>query len=297
MILRVTFFALMALGLLGLGFIAYASTRPAHEAADAPPPPAMVHVLTAAKEISAGNLLKPGDLATKEVPTTAVPTGATMDNEDERRGLIGAMMRRSLAAGETIRLTDALRPGDHGFLAAVLKGDMRAVTVAIDATTGTAGLIAHLHARDTTLVQVSRAPIEKIERYKAKKGWAFPWYSSHGSDFNYDFHVTQDERVAPLEYNYRSKAEHEAAGTGYYLAGDQPIESPGLSAFLRDGDDVFHTYSNFARGGEMTGGSYYFLDLTALGRQEDWEEPKDRAASARRAQPDRRRIRRTIRTR
>jgi predicted dithiol-disulfide oxidoreductase (DUF899 family) len=148
------------------------------------------------------------------------------------------------------------------------------------------GLLAHLHARDTTLAYVSRAPFDKIERYKAKRGWTFPWYSSNGSDFNYDFHVTHDERVAPLEYNFRSKAEHEAAGTGYYLAGDQPIESPGLSVFLRDGDDVFHTYSSFARGGEMTGGSYYFLDLTALGRQEEWEEPKGRAAAAHAASPD-----------
>jgi len=62
------------------------------------------------------------------------------------------------------------------------------------------GLLAHLRARDTTLVQVSRAPLEKLERYKARKGWTFPWYSSHGSDFNYDFHVTLDESVAPLEY-------------------------------------------------------------------------------------------------
>jgi predicted dithiol-disulfide oxidoreductase (DUF899 family) len=148
------------------------------------------------------------------------------------------------------------------------------------------GLLAHLQARDTELAYVSRAPIEKIERYKAKKDWFFPWYSSYGSDFNYDFDVTHDESVAPLHYNYRSKAELEQAGVGYYLDSEQPIESPGLSCFLRDGERVFHTYSNYARGGEMTGGSYYFLDLTALGRQEDWEEPKGRAASAHAAQPD-----------
>jgi len=64
------------------------------------------------------------------------------------------------------------------------------------------GLLEHLHVRDTRLVQVSRAPLEKLERYKARKGWTFPWYSSYGSDFNYDFHVTLDESVAPLEYNY-----------------------------------------------------------------------------------------------
>jgi predicted dithiol-disulfide oxidoreductase (DUF899 family) len=148
------------------------------------------------------------------------------------------------------------------------------------------GLLEHLHTRDTSLVVVSRAPLDKIERYKARKGWTFPWYSSYGSDFNYDFHVTLDESVAPIEYNYRTKAEHEQAGTSGYVGGDQPIEVPGQSCFLRDGDRVFHTYSSYARGAEMTGGSYYYLDLTALGRQEDWEEPKGRATSARAAAPD-----------
>jgi predicted dithiol-disulfide oxidoreductase (DUF899 family) len=148
------------------------------------------------------------------------------------------------------------------------------------------GLLEHLHARETSFVVVSRAPLARIERYKAKRGWTFPWYSSFGSDFNYDFHVTLDESVAPIEYNYRTAEEHRAAGTGYYVEGDQPIEAPGQSNFLRDGDRVFHTYSSYARGGEMTGGSYYFLDLTALGRQEEWEEPKDRSASDRAAVPN-----------
>ena len=148
------------------------------------------------------------------------------------------------------------------------------------------GLLRHLHARDTTLVQVSRAPLEKIERYKASKGWTFPWYSSNGSDFNYDFHVTMDESVTPLEYNYKTRAEHEQAGTGYYFESEQPIEEPGTSFFLRVGDRVFHTYSTFGRGAEMTGGSYYFLDLTALGRQEEWEEPKGRAGAVHAASPD-----------
>jgi predicted dithiol-disulfide oxidoreductase (DUF899 family) len=148
------------------------------------------------------------------------------------------------------------------------------------------GLLDHLHARDTTLAYASRAPLEKLERYKTRKGWTFPWYSSYGSDFNYDFHVTLDESVAPVEYNYRTKEEHARAGTFYYVDGDEPFEMPGSSYFLRDGDRVFHTYSVYARGAEMTGGSYYFLDLTALGRQEDWEEPKGRAASAHAASPD-----------
>jgi predicted dithiol-disulfide oxidoreductase (DUF899 family) len=136
------------------------------------------------------------------------------------------------------------------------------------------GLLDHLHARDTTLAYVSRAPIEAIERYRAKKGWSFPWYSSLGSDFNYDFHVTLDGSVAPAEYNFRP---YEA---------DEPTEMPGTSIFLRDGERVFHTYSSFARGAEQTGGSYYFLDLTALGRQEDWEQPQGRAAAAHAASPD-----------
>ncbi|HBK06082.1 MAG TPA: Flp pilus assembly protein CpaB [Acetobacteraceae bacterium] len=141
MVLRVTFFALMALGLLGLGFIGFAATRPPHEATGAPPPPVTARILTAARDIPAGNLVKPGDLSTKEVPLASVPAGSTMDTEEERRGIVGAMLRRGLNYGEPIRLADALRPGDHGFLAAVLKGDMRAVTVGVDAITSTAGLI------------------------------------------------------------------------------------------------------------------------------------------------------------
>lgn len=148
------------------------------------------------------------------------------------------------------------------------------------------GLLRHLRARDTSLVYVSRAPLDKIERYKARKCWTFPWYSSYGSEFNYDFHVTLDESVAPVEYNYRTEAEHEQAGTSYDLDGERPIEEPGSSFFLRDGDQVFHTYSMYGRGAEMTGGSSYYLDLTALGRQEEWEEPKGRATSAHRGIPD-----------
>ncbi|MDA0164320.1 DUF899 domain-containing protein [Solirubrobacter ginsenosidimutans] len=145
------------------------------------------------------------------------------------------------------------------------------------------GLMEHVAIRDTSMVWVSRAPIEKLEAYKAKRGWTIPWYSSFGSDFNYDFHVTNDESRAPLEYNFRSKAEHEAAGTGYYVEG---TENPGTSVFLRIDDKVFHTYSSFARGAEWSGGSYAFLDLTPLGRQEDWEEPKGRSESVRAAVPD-----------
>jgi predicted dithiol-disulfide oxidoreductase (DUF899 family) len=144
------------------------------------------------------------------------------------------------------------------------------------------GLLDHLHTRDTTLALVSRAPIEKIERYRKQRSWTLPWYSSYGSDFNYDFHVTLDESRAPVQYNYRNKAEHDAAGTGGSYEGEQP----GTSCFLQVDGVVFHTYSSFGRGAEWTGGSYAYLDLTALGRQEDWEEPKDRSGSVRGNRPD-----------
>jgi predicted dithiol-disulfide oxidoreductase (DUF899 family) len=148
------------------------------------------------------------------------------------------------------------------------------------------GTVAHLHVRDTSYAAISRAPRARLEDYKARKGWTFPWYSSFGSDFNYDFHVTIDESVTPLEINYRSRAEFEQAGKATEWMSEQPFEMPGFSCFLRHGDDVFHTYSTFARGTEAIGGAYAFLDLTALGRQEDWEEPKGRAADPRGALPD-----------
>lgn len=148
------------------------------------------------------------------------------------------------------------------------------------------GLYKHLETRDTTLVHVSRAPLDKIEDYKRRKGWTFPWVSSYGSDFNYDYAVTMDESVTSVVYNYKTIEEHRQAGTDYYFSGPQPSEQPGLSCFLRDGDTVYHTYSTYGRGAEQLGGSYYYLDLTALGRQEQWEEPKGRADFAREAMPD-----------
>ena len=117
----------------------------------------------------------------------------------------------------------------------------------------------------------------KLEDYKARKGWSIPWYSSFGSDFNYDFHVTLDESKGSTEYNFRALRRR----TGITAA-----ELPGQSHFLRDGDRIFHTNSVYARGLEGTGGSYYFLDQTALGRQEEWEEPKGRSDLARANQPD-----------
>ena len=114
-----------------------------------------------------------------------------------------------------------------------------------------AGRLRHLADGDTTFAAVSLAPIEKIEAYKAKRGWSFAWYSSAGSDFNRDFQVTVDDEQ-PV-YNYRAD-------------GLAPGEYPGLSCFLRDGERVFHAYSHFARGTETIGGAHYILDLTPLGR-------------------------------
>jgi predicted dithiol-disulfide oxidoreductase (DUF899 family) len=146
------------------------------------------------------------------------------------------------------------------------------------------GFFAHLHMRDTGYAMVSRAPLEKLERYRAKKGWDIPWYSSFGTDFNVDFGVTIDSSQPDAEYNYRTMAEFDHRGEGW--GNQETFEMPGRSCFLQVDDRIFHTYSQYARALESTGGSYYFLDLTALGRQEEWEEPKGRSESARKAQPD-----------
>jgi predicted dithiol-disulfide oxidoreductase (DUF899 family) len=140
------------------------------------------------------------------------------------------------------------------------------------------GHLAHLEARDTTFAAISRAPAAKIEPFKRRMGWTFPWYSSLGSEFNYDFHVTFDESVAPIEYNYLTRAELERAGLPL-SAWEQPFDLHGLSVFLRDGDRVFHTYSTYARGADNLGFISNFLDLTALGRQEQWEEPTGRGTA------------------
>jgi predicted dithiol-disulfide oxidoreductase (DUF899 family) len=133
------------------------------------------------------------------------------------------------------------------------------------------GHLAHLHARDSTLALVSRAPLTKIEPFRRRMGWTIPWYSSFGSDFNYDFHVTLDQAVAPVEYNYRGLAELGPEWQGW------SGEMFGASAFLHHRDRVFHTYSSYARSCDMLDGTYNWLDLTARGRQEDWEQPPGRS--------------------
>ena len=108
------------------------------------------------------------------------------------------------------------------------------------------GFLEHLHTRDTSYAMVSRAPLAKLERWKAKRGWDLPWYSSFGTDFNYDFGVTIDETAAPPHYNFRTKAEFEAMGSDFF-ASEQPFEMPGRSCFLEVDGRVFHTYSQYAR--------------------------------------------------
>ncbi len=139
------------------------------------------------------------------------------------------------------------------------------------------GRLRQLHVRNTTLVAVSRAPYETLAAFRERMGWTFPWYSSHGSDFNYDFHATLDDRVAPVLLYFRTETELAETGTPWTeeMRGE---ELPGISAFLRVGDDVFHTYSTYGRGIEEFHNGYPWLDLTALGRQEAWEEPTGRAA-------------------
>jgi len=125
------------------------------------------------------------------------------------------------------------------------------------------GDLAHLHASDTSLVLVSRAPLESIERFRQRMGWSLPWYSSYDSDFNYDFHTSFDEDIAPVEYNYADKATL-AQTMPYIIPG---TDGAGVSVFLRDRDRVFHIYSAYSRGLDQLMGTYQYLDLTPLGRQ------------------------------
>ncbi len=143
------------------------------------------------------------------------------------------------------------------------------------------GHLRQLHVRNTTLVAISRAPYPKLTAFRQRMGWTFPWYSSHSSDFNYDFHATLDDRVAPVLLHLRTEAELAEAGTpwtgGPWTPDMRGTEMPGVSAFLQVDNEVFHTYSTYGRGIEDFHNGYPHLDLTALGRQEAWEEPKGRA--------------------
>jgi predicted dithiol-disulfide oxidoreductase (DUF899 family) len=130
------------------------------------------------------------------------------------------------------------------------------------------GAVAHLKQRDTTLAVVSHAPWRKLGVFRKRMGWRFPWFSSHGSDFNPDFGVSFTKRelkAGPISYNYRRVK--------------MPLrltELPGLSAFYRDGSGaIFHTYSAYGRGIDAINTSYSILDLTAKGRDENPDRPQD----------------------
>jgi predicted dithiol-disulfide oxidoreductase (DUF899 family) len=140
------------------------------------------------------------------------------------------------------------------------------------------GIAVHLANHDVMLWAVSRAPLAKLKAFKQRMGWTFPWASSHGGDFNFDFNVSlteQQQRSGGFEYNYRpgeplscdSGASEFAAMAGT----DGPTfmrDRPGLSAFVREDGDVFHTYSTYARGLDGLWGMYQWLDRAPKGRNE-----------------------------
>jgi predicted dithiol-disulfide oxidoreductase (DUF899 family) len=130
---------------------------------------------------------------------------------------------------------------------------------------GFSGSIPHIVNHDVAFVVVSRAPLDEINAYKQRMGWDFEWVSSNGSSFNYDFHTTIDADVAPVEYNYKDVAQLEAENVAWR---EWSGEQPGMSAFARDGDDVFHTYSAYARGMDALWGMWQWLDRAPLGRNE-----------------------------
>jgi predicted dithiol-disulfide oxidoreductase (DUF899 family) len=120
------------------------------------------------------------------------------------------------------------------------------------------GALPHLNSRDVTLVSVSRGPLEKLNAYKRRMGWRFPWVSSLDSDFNYDFGVsfTPEQRAAGADYNFRPVANPSA-------------ELPGMSAFALQDGVVHHTYSSYARGADSMISAYQLLDRTPKGRNEN----------------------------
>jgi predicted dithiol-disulfide oxidoreductase (DUF899 family) len=121
------------------------------------------------------------------------------------------------------------------------------------------GALPHLAARDLSFVAVSRAPLAEIEAFRRRMGWKFPWLSSHGNDFNFDFHVSfrKEDLGKRLEYNFE-------------LGEARMEELPGASAFYKDPQGaVFHTYSTYARGLDLLIGTYNWLDIAPKGRDEE----------------------------
>jgi predicted dithiol-disulfide oxidoreductase (DUF899 family) len=144
------------------------------------------------------------------------------------------------------------------------------------------GFIVHLNQHDVTMLCVSRAPLEKLQAYKRRMGWQFPWVSSAASDFNFDFNVsfTEDQQREGGEYNFQTfptmgpllEAEtgpiaEQAVATGTDPAGYMR-EAPGMSAFTLSDGAVYHTYSAYARGLDVLMGFYQWLDRAPKGRNE-----------------------------
>jgi predicted dithiol-disulfide oxidoreductase (DUF899 family) len=140
------------------------------------------------------------------------------------------------------------------------------------------GFVGHLQHHDVAMWAVSRAPLPKLQAYKKRMGWTFPWASSHDSDFNFDFQVghTPEQQERGTEYNFRTNDpwqvsdadDKEAFGSGADWRTFHR-EQPGMSAFALDGGTVFHTYSAYARGLDALWGMYQWLDRAPLGRNED----------------------------
>ena len=134
------------------------------------------------------------------------------------------------------------------------------------------GVLPHLHARDVTMLYVSRAPLEKLQAYKRRLGWSFPWVSSADTEFNFDFDVSYRdqqvrEQMGPMLEDPPPILRHMAAATGTDVAG-YVSEGPGFSAFTLSDGTVYHTYSTYARGLEFLMGYYPILDRAPKGRDE-----------------------------
>ena len=147
---------------------------------------------------------------------------------------------------------------------------------------GFSGSVVHLANHDVTLTAVSRAPIAKLEAYKQRMGWSFPWASAHNGDFNFDFNVSITEaqqQAGGYEYNYRASRQATdpaklpapvksfAAMVGTDPAG-YARERPGMSSFVLEDGVVYHAYSTYARGVDGIWGMYAWLDRAPLGRNE-----------------------------
>lgn len=140
------------------------------------------------------------------------------------------------------------------------------------------GVAVHLANHDVMLTAVSRAPLAKLQAYKKRLGWTFPWASSFGSDFNFDYSVgfTPEQQRAGIDYNYRREPEFTGAGPGataFAAASGTDAatflrERPGLSAFVLEDGAVYHTYSTYARGLDGLWGMYQWLDRAPKGRNE-----------------------------